>query len=71
MKFQNVLSIKCFVCNYPDTLSVKNEKNREKEIIERGRERERGMKREEAAEEGGLSDRVATDDPLKLLHDKS
>ena len=53
------------MCNYPDNLSVKyvyiyiyiylkNEKNRVKEIIERGGETERGMKREEAAEGVGL-----------------
>ena len=65
MKFQNVSPVKCFMCNYPDNLSVKyvyiyiyiylkNEKNRVKEIIEKGGERERGMKREEAAEGVGL-----------------
>lgn len=49
---------------------LKNEKNRVKEIIERGRERERDEKGR-GSRRGGLSDRVATDDPLKLLHDKS
>lgn len=49
---------------------LKNEKNRVKEIIEKGGERERDEKGR-GSRRGGLSDRVATDDPLKLLHDKS